>query len=71
MDTEYQYWQNKKTDEVYAVKLVDDAPTHYAGPLKKLEYRDRNGTLLTSRLKVIHYGFRFEDDPFNYVICDV
>lgn len=71
MATEYQYWQNKKTDRVYAVRIVDDTPTHFAGPLKENEYRDRNGTLLLSRLKVIHYGFRFEDDSFNYVICDV
>ena len=70
LSTEYQYWQKKQTGEVFAIKLRGGAPQRFCGPLTDRQYKAHDGKLLRLKLEVFHYGFRFEDDPFNYLICD-
>lgn len=67
----YQYWQKKQTGEVFAVKFRGGRPQRFCGPLEDREYKAHDGKLLRLKLEVFHYGFKFEDDPFNYLICDV
>jgi len=66
----YQYWQKKQTGEVFAVKFREGRPQRFCGPLKQREYKAFDGKLLRLKLEFFHYGFKFEDDPFNYLICD-
>lgn len=70
MSKGYQYWQKKKTGEVFAVKFRAGVPERFCGPLTDRQYKAHDGRLLGLKLEVFHYGFRFEDDPFNYLICD-
>ena len=70
LSTEYQYWQKKQTGEIFAVKLKGGEPQRFCGPLTNRQYKTHDGRLLRLKLEVFHYGFRFEDDPFNYLICD-
>ena len=70
LSTHYQYWQKKQTGEVFAVKLRSGEPQRFCGPLNDRQYKAHDGRLLPLKLEVFHYGFRFEDDPFNYLICD-
>lgn len=70
MNAEYQYWQKKQTGEVFAVKLKGGKPRRFCGPLNDRECKAHDGKLLRLKLEVFHYGYSFEDDPFNYLICD-
>ena len=70
LNTEYEYWQKKQTGEIFAVKLRGGQPQRFCGPLTKRQYEAHDGRLLRLKLEVFHYGFRFEDDPFNYLIRD-
>ncbi len=70
MITDYQYWQEKKTGEIFAIKLRLGRPRRFCGPLAEREYKSSDGKLLNLKLEVFHYGFSFEDDSFNYLICD-
>ncbi len=71
LSTKYQYWQKKQTGEVFAVKLRRGEPQRFCGPLNNRQYKAHDGRLLRLKLEVFHYGFRFDDDPFNYLICDI
>lgn len=66
----FEYWQSKKTGEVFAVKTRNGQPIRFCGPLDDRQYRAPDGRLLTLKLHVFHYGFRFQDDPYNYLLCD-
>jgi len=70
MTIEYQYWQNRKNEGVYAVKIRNGDPVRFCGPLGDRQYRGLDGRFLRLKLEVFHYGFHFEDDPYNYLICD-
>ena len=70
MPTEYQYWQHKKSGQVFAVKLMDSRPARICGSLKEGQYKSPDGRLLGMKLEVFDYDDRLEDDAFNYVICD-
>lgn len=69
-EVDFEYWQNKRTGEVIAVKLRGGQPVRYCGPLDQRQWRAPDGRPLTLKLGVMHYGFRFSDDPYNYVVCD-
>ena len=70
MATSYQYWQHKKTNDVFAVKMRDGFPIRYSGPLLPQQYKTNDGRLLNLKLEVMHYDRRFQEDPFNYILCE-
>ena len=66
----YDFWQNKKTGRVFAIKFVRGLPARFCGPLADHEYRSSDGRLMRFRLQLLHYGFSFADDPYDYLVCD-
>jgi hypothetical protein len=70
MATSYQFWQHKKTEDVFAVKLRDGSPIRYCGPLKAQQYKTTDGRLLNLKLEFYHYDRRFTEDSFNYILCE-
>ncbi len=70
MSATYDFWQSKKTGRVIAVKLVQGRPWRFCGPLVAHEFQSSDGRLLRFRLPFFHYGFSFQDDPYNYLLCD-
>jgi len=70
MSATYDFWQNKKNGLVFAVKFFRGRPARICGPLNDNEYRTADGRLMRYRLQLLHYGFAFADDPYNYLICD-
>ena len=70
MSATFDFWQNKKTGSVFAVKLIQGRPQRFCGPLADHEFRSSDGRLLRFRLQLLHYGFSFMDDPYDYLICD-
>lgn len=70
MSTTYDFWQNKRTGCVFAIKFRDGVPTRFCGPLTTQQFRAADGRLLRMKLEFFHYGYRFESDPYEYLICD-
>jgi hypothetical protein len=66
----HDFWQNKRSGDVYAIKFVRGVPQRFCGPLDEYEFRANDGHLLRYRLGLLHYGYRFEDDPYEYLVCD-
>jgi len=70
MSTTYDYWQSKRSGNVYAIKFRNGRPQRYCGPLTSQQFRAADGRLLRMKLEFFHYGYRFEEDPYEFVICD-
>ena len=70
MTSTFDFWQNKRNGQVFAIKFVRGRPERFCGPLADYEFRASDGHLLRFRLGLLHYGFRFEDDPYDYLVCD-
>jgi hypothetical protein len=70
MTSTYDFWQNKRSGHVFAIKFVRGRPERCCGPLADFEFRASDGRLLRFRLGLLHYGFRFEEDPYDYLVRD-